>query len=129
MRLASLDIGLKRIGVALCLDNSSALPQSAIIRKNRNQAANEVNIFVKEWKIERVIIGIAQGGDSEEEMSKRVQHFASLLEIKDIVFFDESFSSYEAMESMKGKVKFKKDGRLDSIAAAIILERYLCHLY
>lgn len=110
------------------MDEKSVIPQNAILRKNRNQASNEVNIFLKEWKVDRLVIGIALGGESEEEMSRRSHHFASLLDIEDIVFMDESFSSYEAMEMMKGKVKFKKDGRLDSIAAGIILERYLCHL-
>ena len=43
MKLASIDIGLKRIGVAISLINNIVTPQNAIIRKNRNQAALEVN--------------------------------------------------------------------------------------
>jgi len=34
-------------------------------------------------------------------------------------------SSIEAEELMKGDIKYKRDGRIDSIAAKIILERYL----
>lgn len=51
MKLASIDIGLKRIGVAISLMNDIVTPQNAIIRKNRNQAALEVNNFLKEWQI------------------------------------------------------------------------------
>lgn len=34
-------------------------------------------------------------------------------------------SSIEAEELMKGDIKYKRDGRVDSLAAKIILERYL----
>ncbi len=37
--MASIDIGLKRIGVALCLAASIVTPQEAILRKNRDKAA------------------------------------------------------------------------------------------
>ena len=54
MKLASIDVGLKRIGVAICLDESIVIPQNAILRKNRNQAARDVNTFLKEWEIENI---------------------------------------------------------------------------
>ena len=34
-------------------------------------------------------------------------------------------SSIESKELIKGTIKHKKDGRIDSISAKIILERYL----
>ena len=34
-------------------------------------------------------------------------------------------SSIEAEEMMKGEIKYKRDGRVDSLAAKIILERFL----
>jgi len=34
-------------------------------------------------------------------------------------------SSIEAEDLMKGEIKYKRDGRIDSLAAKIILERYL----
>ncbi len=127
MKLASLDIGLKRIGVAFCFDNSTVLPQNAILRKNRNQAARDTSNLLKEWQIEQIVVGLPKGGSSEEEMERRIKHFISLLELGDIKvnYIDESFSSFEAKEQMKGIVKQKRDGRVDSISAKIILERYL----
>ncbi|HGZ70987.1 MAG TPA: Holliday junction resolvase RuvX [Nitratifractor sp.] len=127
MKLASVDIGLKRIGVAFCFDKKVVLPQNAIIRKGRNQAAKELSELLKEWGIDQLIVGLPKGGSSEEEMERRIKHFISLLEIEgiDTVYIDESFSSFEAKEQMQGVVKQKRDGRLDSIAAKIILERYL----
>ena len=126
MKLASLDVGLKRIGVAICLDSSIVLPQDAILRKNRNQAARDINVFLSEWEIEKLIVGLPKGGSSEEEMERRIKHFVSLLELDiPVAYQDEQGSSFEAKELTMGDFKHKKDGRLDSVAAKIILERYL----
>lgn len=123
MRLASIDIGLKRIGVAICLQSDIITPQSAIIRKNRNQAAKDVNSFLKEWEIEKLIIGYPS---ASEDMQKRIKHFVSLLKLEiPYEFQEENMSSIEAEDLIKGDIKYKRDGRVDSIAAQIILERYL----
>jgi len=126
MKFASIDVGLKRIGVAICLDESIVLPQDAILRKNRNQAARDINTFLKEWEIEKLIVGLPKGGASEEEMERRITHFISLLKLDiPVAYQDEQGSSFEAKEMTKGDFKHKKDGRIDSVAAKIILERYL----
>ena len=126
MVVAALDIGLKRIGVALSLDGKMALPQPAILRKNRHQAASEVDAFLQAWRVETLVVGIPKGGGSEEEMARRVRHFVGLLAYRgEILFIDESFSSAEAAERMRGVTRQRKDGRLDSIAAQLILERYI----
>ena len=126
MKLASIDIGLKRIGTAICLDGKIVLPQNAILRKNRNQAARDVNTFLNEWEIEKLVVGLPRGGSSEEEMERRIKHFVSLLELSiPVVYVDEQGSSFEAKEMTAGAFRHKRDGRIDSVAAQIILERYL----
>jgi len=126
MKLASIDVGLKRIGVAICLDGSIVMPQNAILRKNRNQAARDINTFLETWEIETLVVGLPKGGSSEEEMGRRIRHFVSLLDLSIPVFYqDEQGSSFEAKELTMGDFKHKRDGRLDSVAAKIILERYL----
>jgi len=129
MKYASIDIGLKRIGIALCFDSKTVIPQIAILRKNRNQAANDLNTFLKKWEIEKLIVGIPRDGSSSAEMQRRIEHFVSLLQLKIPVYYqDEQGSSLEAKELMMGEIKQKRDGRVDSIAAQIILERYLASL-
>jgi len=126
MKRASIDVGLKRIGVAICLDDRTVLPQNAILRKNRNQAARDLKQFLQEWEISQLVVGLPKGGSSEAEMERRIKHFVSLLELEiPVVYQDEQGSSFEAVEMTKGDFRHKKDGRLDSIAAKIILERYL----
>lgn len=126
MKLASIDVGLKRIGVAICLDGSIVIPQDAILRKNRNQAARDVNTFLTEWEIEKLIVGLPKGAKNSEEMERRIKHFVSLLELKiPVDYQDEQSSSVEAKELTQGVFRHKKDGKIDSVAAKIILERYL----
>lgn len=126
MKLACIDVGLKRIGIAICLDGNIVLPQSAILRKNRNQAARDVNSFLKEWEIEKLIVGLPLDASSSEEMERRIKHFVSLLELEiEVDYQDEQSSSIEAKELTQGIFRHKKDGKIDSIAAKIILERYL----
>ena len=126
MKLASIDVGLKRIGVAICLDGNIVVPQNAILRKNRNQAARDVNTFLKEWEIEKLIVGLPKDAQSSEEMERRIRHFVSLLDLTiPLDYQDEQSSSIEAKELTQGVFRHKKDGKIDSVAAKIILERYL----
>jgi len=126
MKLASIDVGLKRIGVAICLGNLIVIPQTAILRKNRHQAARDVNTFLKEWEIEKLVVGLPKDAPSSKEMERRIKHFVSLLNLSiPIAYQDEQSSSVEAKELTKGVFKHTKDGKIDSIAAKIILERYL----
>jgi putative Holliday junction resolvase len=126
MKLASIDVGLKRIGVAISLDESIVIPQTAILRKNRNQAARDVNTFLKAWEIEKLIVGLPLDAASSEEMERRIKHFVSLLALDiQVVYQDEQSSSIEAKERTKGVFRHQRDGKIDSIAAQIILERYL----
>ncbi len=123
MKLASIDIGLKRIGVAISLTGDIVTPKTAILRKNRNQAANDVNSFLKEWEIDKLIVGFPS---ASPDMQKRITHFIKLLELNiPYELQEENISSIEAEDLIKGEIKYKRDGRIDSLAAKIILERYL----
>ena len=126
MKYASIDIGLKRIGVAFCFDSQIVLPQSAILRKNRNQASRELRELLLRWEIETLVVGLPKDGSSADEMQRRIMHFVSLLELQiPIEYQDEQGSSLEAKELMMGEIKQKRDGRVDSMAAKVILERWL----
>lgn len=101
-------------------------PLRAVERKNRDQAARDVKKVLEEWEADAVVVGIPMGGSSEDEMRRRVAHFMNLLDFKGEVFYqDESNSSKEAEAMMKGEIKQIRDGRIDSISAMIILQRFL----
>ncbi len=124
--IVAIDLGLKRIGLAYSPDAKIVVPLQAIIRKNRNQAAEDVKNVLQKWDAKSVVIGIPEGGDSEDEMHRRIEHFMNLVNFDaDIYMQDESESSLEAKELMRGKIRSIRDGRIDSISAMIILERWL----
>ncbi len=122
-KIIAIDVGLKRIGVAYTPNKSVVIPLNAIIRKNRNQAARDVSNLLKEYKTDILVVGIPF---TNEDMQKRIKHFVNLLEFEGkIEFIDESFTSMAVEEEMKGQIKYKRDGRVDSLAAKKILESFL----
>ncbi len=126
MKIMAIDLGLKRIGLAYSANGIIVTPLCAIKRRNRNQAALEVKAALNEWGAQAVVIGIPMGGSSEEEMRRRVAHFMNLVAFEGPVYYqDERDSSLEARALMFGVMKQKRNGRLDSLAAKIILERWL----
>ncbi len=126
MKYIAIDLGLKRIGIAYSAHKDIVTPLPAVIRKNRNQAASEVKQLLNEWEVDAVVVGIPFGGSSEDEMKRRVEHFMNLVDFQGKVFFqDEAGSSLEAENMMKGDIKYIRDGRIDSISAMIILQRFL----
>lgn len=126
MKYIAIDLGLKRIGLAYSAHKDIVTPLSAIIRKNRNQAASDLKKVLDEWDVDALVVGIPMGGSSEDEMRRRVEHFLGLVEFQGEVFYqDEANSSLEAEDLIKGDMRYIRDGRVDSIAAMIILQRFL----
>ena len=122
--IACIDVGLKRIGIALGYKNGVIVPINAVLRQNRNQAAKDVKHILDEWNVKHLVVGSPLGGNSDEALRSRISHFVNLLDFNgEIVFFDESFSSVEAGEFGVANHK-KKDGKLDSLSAMVILQRY-----
>jgi len=126
MKFIAIDLGLKRIGLAYSAHKDIVTPLPAVERKNRNQASDEVRKIIKEWEVDAVVVGIPLGGSSEDEMRRRIAHFMNLVDFQGEIFYqDEAGSSLEAENMMKGEIKYIRDGRVDSISAMIILQRYL----
>jgi len=126
VKYIAIDLGLKRIGLAYSAHKDIVSPLPAIIRKNRNQASDAVKAVIKEWEVDAVVIGIPLGGSSEGEMKRRIAHFMNLVAFEgEVIYQDEAGSSKEAEALMRGEMKQIRDGRVDSISAMIILQRYL----
>ncbi|UOR48801.1 Holliday junction resolvase RuvX [Helicobacter pylori] len=121
------DVGLKRIGIATLL-NGVILPLKAILRQNRNQASRDLSDLLREKNIQVLVVG--KPNESYADTNVRIEHFIKLLDFKgEIVFINEDRSSIEAYENLghlgkKNKRLAIKDGRLDSLSAYRILERY-----
>jgi len=126
LKYIAIDLGLKRVGLAYSAHKDLVTPLPAVQRKNRNQASAEVKKVLAEWEVDAVVIDIPLGGSSEDEMRRRVEHFMNLVAFEGEIFYqDEAGSSKEAEAMMRGEIKQIRDGRIDSISAMIILQRYL----
>lgn len=121
------DVGLKRIGIAMLL-NGVILPLEAILRRNRNQASRDLSDLLREKNIQVLVVG--KPNESYADTNARIEHFIKLVDFKgEIVFINEDNSSIEAYDNLehlgkKNKRIAIKDGRLDSLSACGILERY-----
>lgn len=124
MNTVAIDVGLKRIGVAV-LVSGIAVASEPILRKNREQASRDVSAMLKAKSASKLIVGLPRGGASEDEMERRIKHFVSLLEFDgEVVYVDEYGSSREALELVGGGLTKNKDGKADSLAALVILKRW-----
>ncbi len=108
--------------------NGVILPLEAILRQNRNQASRDLSDLLREKNIQVLVVG--KPNESYADTNARIEYFIKLLDFKgEIVFINEDRSSIEAYENLehlgkKNKRLAIKDGRLDSLSACRILERY-----
>ncbi|MRJ07201.1 MAG: Holliday junction resolvase RuvX [Epsilonproteobacteria bacterium] len=117
-----LDVGLKRIGVAYTPDGKVVVPLPAVIRRSRKEASRQISQLLKEWGAEILVVGIPK---TNPEMERRIRHFISLLEFDgEIVFWDESYTSAIVEEEIKGVIKYRRDGRVDSLVAKKLVEEF-----
>lgn len=131
INILACDMGLKRIGIAI-LKEGIILPLEPISRHNRNQAAKELDNVLKERDIHILVVGIPSGGEAEHsDMQKRISHFISLLSFEgEICFVNEDYTSFNALQSLsymkrQNRARAQKDGRIDSLSACEILQRYM----
>ncbi|GAA7113019.1 Holliday junction resolvase RuvX [Helicobacter pylori] len=108
--------------------NGVILPLEAILRQNRNQASRDLSDLLREKNIQVLVVG--KPNESYTDTNACIEYFIKLLDFKgEIVFINEDRSSIEAYENLghlgkKNKRLAIKDGRLDSLSACRILERY-----
>lgn len=132
-RIVALDIGLKRIGIAVSDPfNSYALPDNAYICVQNLEKDLQNIVQILQEKLATIIVcGLPVNADGTVSVqTMRTQKFiARLKEFIDlpIVTVDERYTTFVAREHLQGNnsKKMRKSGRVDSVAACYILEEYL----
>ena len=131
--IIALDVGEKRVGIALLnLNNGVVLPLKTVSRAS-NQALIEILRLIDEKDISTVVAGMPYGEKGEQtEQCEDVRKFCRRLERRTsvpVVFMDEYSSSNEAAERLKqagiSTRKMKERGLIDPASAALILEDYM----
>ena len=131
MRILALDVGKRRIGIAVSDPlGMIAKPHSTI---ERNKSCYErIHALVVELEVKKVLIGLPLHLDGTEgEQAKDVRMFAeklaSAIQPVSIEFKDERLSTVEAQQRLSDRYGDwrKHKSRIDAFAAATILEDYL----
>ena len=129
MRLLALDIGEKRIGVAISESGILATPYSVLERKSKKEDFNRLQRIITEQKIAKVIVGLPYSLSDPQRIgpqARRVQRYTEALSQKlpiPIEYFDESYSTVDAQAYLLSSGRKKTP--LDAAAAAVILQNYL----
>jgi putative Holliday junction resolvase len=132
MRLMALDIGERRIGVALS-DPGRMLARGlqVITRGSRQADASLIASLVREHEVEKIIVGHPLRLDgSAGEQARRIEAYARELQQDTgvpVLLWDESYSTERAREAMieAGRKRKERKERLDAVAAAVILQDYM----
>ena len=127
-----IDLGEKRIGVAVSDGlKIAANPLLVFERTSRKADFETFGKIAQEHRVSRLIVGLPiQLDGSEGSMAKWARDYGTALGEAlglPVFFQDESLTSEEAAGAMAaaGYSRKKMKGKLDAVAAAIILQSYL----
>lgn len=131
-RLLALDLGQKRIGVAVSDELwITVRPLSALRRTNWKELLRAVAELLQGFDARGIVIGLPLNLDgSEGEAAIQARQLARNFELSlkvPVYFQDERLTSHEAEESLRatGYAESEIRGHVDSQAAAIILRDFI----
>lgn len=134
MSILALDLGRRRVGAAISHGvMAEALKPLFFDEHNPGAFYRELGQIIEAQKVEKIVIGLPLGRAGKETAQGRwTRERAREISVRfhlSVSFAEESFSSFQAKENLKGEVKPKKlirrHGILDSESAKVILEQYL----
>ena len=129
-RLLGLDIGERRIGVAIS-DEMGMIASPLMTVQTSGNVVEEMRSLIVKYNVARIVVGLPIGLSGREGPQARIvrgvaDQLAKSLEI-DIVYSDERMSSAVAEQALISQ-KTRRDKRkqhIDNMAAAVILQGYL----
>ena len=132
MRVLALDVGNKRVGVAISdLTQFLARTLKVIQRGSPQDDFAAVSCLVEEHEVEKVVVGYPRSldgtvGEQAEKVGRYAAGLAKVLDVP-VILWDERFSTVSAERLMReaGLRGKKKRERIDAVAAAVILQDYL----
>jgi len=132
MRALGLDIGEKRIGVAISDPSGSvATPLKVIATSDALGDARVLRRFVDDYEVELIVVGLPLSLDGTEgPQAARTRAVAERLVASlsvPVEYFDERLSSTQAKRAMTeaGVSDKAKRGSVDMVAASLFLQSFL----
>jgi putative Holliday junction resolvase len=134
MRVLALDLGERRIGVAMSdAEGTLAMPLTTLKAAPRQRALAQIVELVHEHTVEEVVVGLPLTMSGEVgAQAQLARTFATELEHmleQPVHLFDERLTTVVADQMMRdlGIKADKRKARVDELAASIILQDYLDH--
>jgi putative holliday junction resolvase len=130
MRIMALDVGDRRIGVALSDPTGMLASPNTIIERTDESADIRVIIDIaKRYEAGRVIVGLPISlngtiGDQAEKVHAFVEHMVKHIEIP-VELRDERMTTVSAKRLLREGRGRGKTGKDDAAAAAVLLQGYL----
>ena len=132
MRILAVDPGRKRIGIAFS-DPTSTIASPLILIDHVSRVVDAATIaeIAKEHEAGKIIVGQSLDVEGQPTLEGRsaARLAASIRSQIDIpvILWDESYSTQQARQARLalGSPKRKRQGHLDELAAAVILQSYL----
>jgi putative Holliday junction resolvase len=130
-RVLAVDLGTRRVGLAMTDPlKLIASPLATIPYRSREKLAAELLELARREQVETVVVGLPVREDGQEgEGCRRARNLAAALERRGVqaVLWDERYSSRLARETLRelGSSARKSRGKVDRVAAALILKDYL----
>lgn len=128
-KIMALDVGTKRIGIALSdFLHIIAMPHTTISRIPEKKAIESIIQIAKENHVGKIVVGIPINMDGTKGFqAKDCVDFSQKIFGFDIIFEDERLTSEEAEQRLRAKkIDFRKNkGLVDMESACVILEQYL----
>lgn len=132
MRILGLDIGDRRLGVAISdPEEIIASPLTVLIRDNDSATIDAIVQLVDQYNVKRIVVGLPYSLDgSLGAQASKVKDFVDKLALSTsagIELRDERLSTVAVERLLRGtgNKKAREKSRLDSAAAAFILQGYL----
>lgn len=127
MSILAIDLGAKRIGLAVSDSGIVATPHSVV--RNEGDVVAKIARVGGEVDAELYVVGIARrarAGAGEERFRKFADELRQRT-CKPVVLWDEALTTVEASEQLRDAGRSRRDAEreIDMHAAAVILQSYL----
>ncbi len=130
LKLMALDVGTKRIGIALA-DSfiKIAIPFTTVeVNNDIDSAIKQIIEIISKEEIDILVVGLPRNQSGEEtSQTAYTKEFVKKIEysVDKICFQDESLTSIQAEDRLKSYGRPYSKGDIDMNAASIILQDYL----
>ena len=132
MSTLGIDLGTKRVGLAISESGVIAAPHSVLRGwSDREDLIHRIVKVAADLQVERFVVGIPRTLRSDQRITAaKFESFANALRQisgKEVILWDEALTTVEATELMRsaGVPVRKQASRIDMEAAAVILQSFL----